>query len=381
MASFLSQMMKRTGGRFARMRQHNERAWTIKQIKAAEHRIIEAIYASTQRTSADGEPRNDPLAAALREIAMLRWSIKLIGVKIASELYGKGMAGPDAAIPNMPHHVGLTSKICCQADIEAEWFRYWCGQLHLVPFYSRKLWEYAFVLHALWEAGQLEEGHSGLGFAVGTEPLPSFLASRGLNILATDLDPADERASGWHQSGQHSAAAANLFKPDLVDKTRFDRLCKFRSVDMNLIPGGLYGGFDFCWSMCSFEHLGSVELGLEFVRNSIKCLKPGGLAVHTTEFNLERGQQNIDQSPTVLFQRRHIEELSGRLAADGHVLAEVNYDTGLGLLDLFVDVPPHPWDGSPHLQFHPATPHMRLSICGFPATSIGLIVKAAPSRR
>ena len=219
MASFVSRVIQRARRTFAtakgvnadvEARLQKERAWTIEQIKAAEQRIIKAIYTSAQRTNADGQPRGDPLAAALRDIAMLQWSIKLIGVKIASELYAAGMAGQHAQIPNMPQRIGLTSKICCQADIEAEWFRYWCGQLHLVPFYSRKLWEYAFVLHALWEAGQLQEGHSGLGFAVGTEPLPSFFASRGVNILATDLDPADVRASIWHQSGQHSAAIENL---------------------------------------------------------------------------------------------------------------------------------------------------------------------------
>ncbi len=126
-------------------------------------------------------------------------------------------------LPNMPHRIGLTGKICCQADIEGEWFRYWCGQLHLVPFYSRKLWEYAFVLHALWEAGQLQEGHAGLGFAVGTEPLPSFMASRGLNILATDLDPADERASGRIPTPtevDYRCASLNVSRHDLIRNRR-----------------------------------------------------------------------------------------------------------------------------------------------------------------
>src|SRR6266851_5360016 len=282
-----------------------ERAWTIDQIKAAERRVIEAVHSSPHRTHDNGQARCVPLATALREIAMLRWSVKLIGVKFASELYAAGKAGENAEIPNTPQRIGLTSKICCQADIESKWFRYWCGQLHVIPFYSRKLWEYAFVLHSLWEAGHLQEGRSGLGFAVGTEPLPSFFSSRGLNILATDLDPADERAPDWHQSGQHSAAIDNLFKPDLVDKLRFDETCRFRTVDMNEIPNDLYNCFDFCWSMCSFEHVGSIELGLEFVQNSLRCLNPGGLAVHTTEFNFEQGAETIDNWPTVLFQRRH----------------------------------------------------------------------------
>ena len=345
------------------------------QIAAAEQRVIEAVHSATRRTHDNGQPRCDPLATALREIAMLRWSVKLIGVRIASELYAAQKAGEKAEIPDAPPRIGLISKLCCQGDIESRWFRYWCGQLQMVPLYSRKLWEYAFVLHTLWEAGQLQEGHSGLGFAVGSEPLPSFFVSRGLNVLATDLDFADQRAVAWRQSGQHSAAAETLFKPDLVDKLRFVDACRFRAVDMNAIPTDLYGSFDFCWSMCAFEHVGSIKLGLEFVRNSIRCLKPGGLAVHTTEFNLERGD-TIDNWPTVLFQRCHIEELGRLLAADGHELVTVNYDPGDGMLDLFVDPPPHPWDASPHLPFHSASPHMRHSIDGFPVTPIGLIVRA-----
>ena len=166
-----------------------------------------------------------------------------------------------------------------------------------------------------------------------------------------------------------------LFRPDLVSRDKFLRFCSFQSVDMNAIPADLYGRFDFCWSMCSFEHLGSVERGLEFVRNSVKCLKPGGVAAHTTEFNFEPGVETIDNWPTVLFQRRHIEELARRLRSDGHELVPVNFDSGTGLLDRFIDVPPYPHQPYPLLSY-PGVPHLRLSVDGFPSTSIGLIVRA-----
>jgi SAM-dependent methyltransferase len=355
-----------------------EREWVSQQIRDSEKRLIESVYSSTRRTHDNGQPRGDPLADALREIAMLRWGVKLLGVKLASELYAAGKSGHQAEIPTKPQSIGLTSKICCQSDIEAEWFRYWCGQLHVVPIYSRKLWEYAFVLQVLWEAGYLDAGHAGLGFAVGTEPLPSLFASRGLSIVATDLDLKDQRTPQWHQSGQHSAAIEDLFKPDLVDRPTFLSACKFRAVDMTEIPNDFDNAFDFCWSMCSFEHIGSIERGLEFVQNSIKCLKPGGIAIHTTEYNFEIAHETADNCGIVLFQRRHIEELGRRLAVEGHMLRPVDFSSGSGMLDYFIDVPPYPfWDGSPHLPFHPETPHMRFSIFGFPATVIGLIVRAA----
>lgn len=222
----------------------------------------------------------------------------------------------------------------------------------------------------------LRAGRRGLGFAVGDEWRAALFAAREVDVLATDLPREDERASVWQASGQPVGSLDGLFNTDLVDKDVFARLCSFRAIDMNSIPNDLEGQFDFCWSICAFEHLGSIERGLQFVLNSLKCLKPGGIAVHTTEFNLD-GEETIDNWPTVLFQRCHIEDLAARIAAVGDRIDEVSFDAGSGVLDQFVDLPP--WgllprsDPCADLTF-PQTPHLRLSVDGFPATSIGLII-------
>lgn len=148
---------------------------------------------------------------------------------------------------------------------------------------------------------------------------------------------------------------------------------------MNYIPADLYGRFDFCWSSCSLEHTGSISLGLAFVRNAMKCLRPGGIAVHTTEFNLDAGVETIDNWPTVLFRRHHFEALAAELAAGGHEMVPINYDAGSGVLDMFIDTPPFPHDPHPMLSY-PDCPHLRLNVDGFPATSIGIIIRAAGSR-
>ena len=54
----------------------------------------------------------------------------------------------------------------------------------------RKIWEFCFIAQALDERGMLARGRRGLGFAVGTEPLPAMFASRGCAIVATDLATA-----------------------------------------------------------------------------------------------------------------------------------------------------------------------------------------------
>jgi len=64
---------------------------------------------------------------------------------------------------------------------------------------------------------------------------------------------------------------ANIFKKNV----------EYRSVDMNDIPSDLKN-YDFTWSACAFEHLGSIDSGLEFVCNQMKTLKNGGWAIHTS---------------------------------------------------------------------------------------------------
>ena len=71
----------------------------------------------------------------------------------------------------------------------------------------------------------------------------------------------------------------------ICPEDEFRRLVDFRYCDMNNISSDLHE-FDFCWSCCALEHLGSLSAGLRFIERSLDTLRPGGWAVHTTEFNL-----------------------------------------------------------------------------------------------
>ena len=318
----------------------------------------------------------DTRPRAEREAEMLRWSVKALGSELAERRYAAGLAGPRAELPEAPVAIGLTSRTCRQEDIEHPWLRHWCGELRMAPMYHRKPWEDCFVLQALWEAGMLEPGRRALGFAVGQEAIPAYLAARGLEVVATDLDPADARARDWIRTGQHSGARERLFRPELLDRATFERQVSFRPADMTRIPEELQrGGFDVVWSVCALEHLGTLERGLDFVCAAMRCLRPGGVAVHTTEYNLDDVGGTVGRGSTVLYPRRHLEGLAARLAAAGHAMAPLDAALGTGPLDGYVDLPPFAGDEGALAALTPP-PHLRLAIAGYPATSAGILVRA-----
>jgi len=334
------------------------------------HRRIETEWFSALTEGSN--PNLNPLAHRLKDISNLAFNLKFFGYELARSL-AEGL-GPSAL--SAPVHVGLTCKPSTQADLESDWALYWCQQLKAAPVFHRKLWELVYVLQALHEAGCLREGSRGLGFGCGQEPLPSYFASIGVTVLATDLESSARAAEGWAATGQHADSIESAYKPDLVDREKFDRHVQFRSVDMNDFPSDL-NDFDFCWSICSLEHLGSIDRGLEFVKRSLDTLRPGGVAVHTTEFNFSNDAETIDNWPTVLFQRRHFLALHSALTAAGHAVPTLDFDVGNKPLDRFIDVPPylHDWNDVYRKYWGHLANHMKLSVDGFPTTCFGLIIQ------
>jgi len=302
-------------------------------------------------------------------------SIKGLGHALIRDL-APGLARVDFSGEPRPH--GLSSKPTTQADVESPWFAYWCHELRIAPAYHRKLWEYAFVLQVLHERGRLREGLRGLGFGCGEEPLPSYLASRDVEVTVTDLDPARARGRGWMETGQHASSLSKAHKPELVSRERFEARVQLEYVDMNDIPAALHGAYDFCWSICAFEHLGSIEGGLRFVENAMRTLRPGGVAVHTTEFNYLSEEETVEDGPTVLFLRRHLVELKRRLEAAGHRVGPLDFDSGDGLLDRYVDLPPYAWSAGPAQALAQGVGHLKLAVGRFPSTCFGLVVERAP---
>lgn len=262
-----------------------------------------------------------------------------------------------------PSFSGLVSQMCTQAQMRTPEYLAWCEQGKIDTVFRRKKWEYCYILQALKEYGQIAPGRRGLGFGVGRECLVPVLAKNGCSIMATDLPQPQAQEKGWVDGSQYAGTLAGLNTEGLCEPEAFARLVSYRDVNMNEIPEDLVD-FDFLWSACAFEHLGSIERGLQFVERAMRCLKPGGIAVHTTEFNLASNRWTIHKGGTVLFRRKDIEQLARRLEAQGHWVAPRNYHPGQGELDHHVDVPPYQW-----------APHLRLMIGAFAATSFGIIIR------
>jgi hypothetical protein len=238
-----------------------------------------------------------------------------------------------------------------------------CGNYfpHNHPFtMHRKLWEWAFIYERLHKAGVLRRGTQGLGFGVGDEKLPSLFASLGARIMATDAPVGGH----WQAFGQYAGSKQQLFYADTISQELFDDRVSFEFCNMNDIPAHLTD-YDFCWSSCAFEHLGTLQRGIDFVINSIeRTLKVGGIACHTTELNLSSNDETIETGVDVIYRKKDLEQLCRILEERGHWVEPLRIEPGTLPPDYLVDLPP----------YH-ADPHLKLLLGGYVTTSVGLVAR------
>ena len=258
----------------------------------------------------------------------------------------------------------LSSRVCRQADLGLEHLR-WCERLGEPHVLSRKAWEYTAICRALEEVGAIRPGARGLGFGVGREPLVSTFAAAGVDVVATDIPSDDPRAERWGEDGQVVARLESLRRPGCPEEM-FREHVSFRSADMNAIPSDLTG-FDLLWSSCALEHLGSIEAGARFVARAMDCLAPGGIAVHTTEFNLDSDESTVSSGPTVAFRRRDVEAILAMARERGHTAQPFVVGDRHGVLDRVIDVPP----------YHHSSLVLRLG--PYRITSAVIILQASPA--
>lgn len=235
------------------------------------------------------------------------------------------------------------------------------------PDYHRKPWEWAAITQALVERGALREGARGVGFAVGTEPVVSLFASLGAHVIATDLPPQNRASQIWRRAAQHGDSKEDLFVERLVDRERFGSHVEFAFADMNKAWDLPEHSFDFVWSSCALEHLGGLEAGMRFVERSMRLLKPGGIAAHTTEYNVGSNHETVTRGPGVIYRQQDIELLDRRLRRAGACLAPLDFEAGDHEYDRLFDFAPFYSHGRQHIK---------LLIDGHVATSMLLVVIA-----
>ena len=264
----------------------------------------------------------------------------------------------------------LRSQLCSADSLRSPALRKWAERIR--PMWAaadeqreimlhRKMWEWLFIAEALRERHVLEPGHCGLGFGVGQEPLVALFADAGCDIVATDQPHESAVATGWTDSAvEWAGGLEDLNEFGLCAPEVFTERVAYRPVDMTDIPADLTG-FDFAWSSCALEHLGTLAAGTDFVEASLACLRPGGVAVHTTEYLVSSNDATVEAGGTVFYRRRDIEELGARLRRGGHDI-DVDYTLGATPEDEHVDVPPY------------SDVHLRTELAGYVTTSLALIV-------
>lgn len=292
------------------------------------------------------------------------------GVNISSERSAGAFnpaAAPFLALSDpQPTLATPASQLCTESQFREAVYTEWCGELRETVMLHRKQWEFVYILQALQVQGVLQSGMRGLGFGCGKEPLAAVMAKHGCEVVATDLDAAAVAGKGWAETDQHASQLEDLNARGICEPERFRSLVSFRAQNMNDISADLTG-FDFVWSSCAFEHVGSIARGLQFVINAMRCLKPGGIAVHTTEFNLTSNFTTIESPDLVIFRKHDIEHLIRQLERSGHEVLPLSLNPGAGELDRHVDLPPYKQE-----------PHLRLMLDRYVTTSIGLIVRRGP---
>jgi SAM-dependent methyltransferase len=139
----------------------------------------------------------------------------------------------------------------------------------------RKVWEWVQGLAALARLGCLRPSAHALGVAAGHEPPIYWLASRVAQVYATDL------YSGVFVG--HEASPDVLRDPDKYAPYPYPReRVRFLPMSGTHICFGDQT-IDFVFSFCSIEHFGSRANSRRALQEMARVLRPGGVAVVSTE--------------------------------------------------------------------------------------------------
>ncbi|WP_198935301.1 MULTISPECIES: methyltransferase type 11 [Brevundimonas] len=257
----------------------------------------------------------------------------------------------------------MTHSTCSSRDFFHPEFKRISDEIGVPSVFHRKYWEWVYIVHHAYKSGAVASGKKGLVFGVGQETLPAVFAASGMKITATDAPRASEVSAAW-QSGNEYAEELAAMPSGQLSREEFERLVEWRECDMNAIDDSLKD-YDLCWSSCCLEHLGSLQHGIDFIINSVeKTLRVGGVAIHTTEFNLSSNEDTVDTGWTVLYRRRDFEELIRTLEERGHEVSPFVIAPDSLSIDGFVDTPPYS-----------APPHLKLALEGYVSTSAGLVIR------
>jgi hypothetical protein len=106
-----------------------------------------------------------------------------------------------------------------------------------------------------------------------------------------------------------------------------------------------------------------LRAGLKFVLDADKCLQPGGIAIHTTEYNVSSDDETLETSGLCLYRRRDLLSLAEQIERQGSHMLPPNFEVGALPEDRYVDLPPYE-----------QRIHLKLMVDKFVTTSFGFVI-------
>ncbi len=181
-----------------------------------------------------------------------------------------------------PRRIPL-NKVCRVADAGNALWRQGYTDLGFpggTDTFHRKIWEFNQALYGLRMLRRLAPDSTALGIGCGHEELMYFLANRIARVVATDL------YEGSYLGGESAADVLDhpdkyapfTYRADHLEVRRMDGL-SLNAADRS---------FDIVFCLSSIEHFGRRRDKLQALKEMFRVLKPGGVAVVTTELVLNR---------------------------------------------------------------------------------------------
>lgn len=258
----------------------------------------------------------------------------------------------------------MNGAVCKKSDMD-----FWIDQkiyqyIGEKPTWHRKYWEIGFILYNLKILNLIQKNKKGLVFGCGIDPIIPALASQEVYVTATDQPLSTGLNSDWNLTNQYCSGLESfkIYDPKITTWDIIKSQIEFKEIDMNNIKLPAYN-YDFLWSSCSLEHLGSIENSINFILKSTETLKPGGYAIHTTEYDWHDNRQ-VDDPKNCIFNKNSFVTMSKKIKQLGHHLYPIDFSIGEQAEDRHIDA--YPFELKTHLKLKVGIQHL---------TSIGFIIK------
>lgn len=193
------------------------------------------------------DARADALTVALDRPATAR-TADATTVELRNSAFGRDAT---RAVPMMVSGAAPTlarpvSQAATHAQTREPAFAEWCARMGRPAAPDRAGWAAAYVLQALRAYGMLRPDARGLGLGAGADALAGAMRAMAIDAVAAEAPPAPEQ-----------------------------------------LPGGLVN-FDFLWSIDEAVRFGA-DGTAAYLEALMRCLRPGGVAVHVLPFAPDAG--------------------------------------------------------------------------------------------